>query len=92
MTGLKIDRSFVSDMARDENDARLVGSVLAMARTLGLHAVAEGVEGETETHMLADLGCRLAQGNWFHAALPSADFAALLTRDRPLRRLPMARR
>ena len=78
VTTIKIDCSFVRDMARDENDARPVESLLAMGDTLRMQVVAEGVEGATEADMLTRMGCRFAQG--YHLGMPQspAEFAALL--------------
>ncbi len=65
---IKIDRSFVRDMETDAADARLVESILAMARALELTAVAEGVETAGQLDALTRLGCPLAQG--FHLGRP----------------------
>lgn len=59
---LKIDRSFVNAAPRDANAARLVEAVLAMARGLGLDAVAEGVETAEQLNFLRRRGCEMAQG------------------------------
>lgn len=81
MTELKIDRSFVTRLARDARDRHLVEAVLGMARALGLRVVAEGVETSEQHDILVDLGCDLAQG--FHFAPPqtAGSFGRLL-RDR----------
>ena len=70
---VKIDRSFVATMDEDANDAQIVRSVIALAKTLGLQVVAEGVEREPLWHRLAELGCDVAQGNYLSAPLPAAD-------------------
>ena len=59
---LKIDKSFVRDMARDETDAAIVRSTVGLAHTLGLRAVAEGVEDEVTWARLAAMDCDVAQG------------------------------
>jgi len=59
---LKIDKSFVRDMARDETDAAIVRSTVGLAHTLGLRVVAEGVEDEATWAQLAAMGCDAAQG------------------------------
>lgn len=69
VTEIKIDRSFVRDMDVDEDDARIVQSVIAMAQALDLTCVAEGVESARQHRQLADMGCTLAQG--FHLGRPA---------------------
>ncbi|WP_181389342.1 GGDEF domain-containing phosphodiesterase [Pseudoprimorskyibacter insulae] len=59
---LKIDRSFVCHLDRDENQRRLVAAILSMAERLGLETVAEGVESAGEHTLLAQLGCHHVQG------------------------------
>jgi diguanylate cyclase (GGDEF)-like protein len=59
---LKVDRSFVSGLGEDQEDSALVATIVAMARTLGLEVVAEGVETEEQLKRLRELGCDRAQG------------------------------
>ncbi|MEV6601928.1 EAL domain-containing protein [Actinoplanes sp. NPDC051346] len=85
LSEVKIDRSFVLGMATDPGDAAIVRSVIALAGSLGLRVVAEGVEDERTWRVLAAHGCHAAQG-WFHARpMPAADFVEWLARYRPLR-------
>ncbi|SDT77402.1 putative bifunctional diguanylate cyclase/phosphodiesterase [Actinoplanes derwentensis] len=85
LTEVKIDRSFVLGMATDAGDAAIVRSVVGLAESLGLRAVAEGVEDEVTWRLLAATGCHAAQG-WFHARpMPAADLADWLARYRPVR-------
>ncbi|MDQ7903104.1 EAL domain-containing protein [Phytohabitans sp. ZYX-F-186] len=63
---IKIDRSFVSGMAGNRDDAAIVRSIVEMARTLGIRTVAEGVENEYTRRLLAETGCTLIQG-WIAA-------------------------
>jgi diguanylate cyclase (GGDEF)-like protein len=67
---LKIDRSFVTPMLKDESDLIIVRSTINLAHDLGLKIIAEGVEDEPTLEHLAQLGCDLAQG--FHLSRPMA--------------------
>src|SRR4029079_9182389 len=66
---VKIDRSFVTNMATDDDDAAIVASIIGLARSLGLAVVAEGVESETVWHLLRELGCHFAQGYYLSRPL-----------------------
>lgn len=67
---IKIDRSFVKDVPEDPSDAKIVETILTMARQLGLEAIAEGVERVEELDFLTQRGCQLFQG--YHFARPMA--------------------
>jgi EAL domain-containing protein (putative c-di-GMP-specific phosphodiesterase class I) len=71
---LKIDRSFVSDITTDPDDAAIVVMIIAMARTLGLRTVAEGVEGVEQLNFLREQGCYAAQGYYIARPMPAEDF------------------
>jgi EAL domain-containing protein (putative c-di-GMP-specific phosphodiesterase class I) len=75
---LKIDHSFVAGLGRNPEDAAIVRAVLALARTLDLAVVAEGVERAEQLHELRALGCERAQGHLFSAPLTEPAFADLL--------------
>ena len=62
---VKVDRSFVRGLGRDEGDSAIVGAVLGMARALGLEVVAEGVETGEQLACLRELGAQYAQGYYF---------------------------
>ena len=70
---LKIDRAFVSGLTHSTDDLAIVASVVNMAATLGLHAIAEGVESEEQLDQLRALGCPAAQGFMWSKAVPLAD-------------------
>lgn len=80
---LKIDRSFIRDLAIDRNDAMIVASTIALARGLGLQVVAEGVESGEQLAHLRRLGCQQVQGFYLHRPAPAAASAALLAGARP---------
>ena len=66
---VKIDQSFVTHMDEHPNDALIVRSVIALAKSLGMRVVAEGVEREPVWRRLTDLGCDIAQGNYLSPPL-----------------------
>jgi EAL domain-containing protein (putative c-di-GMP-specific phosphodiesterase class I) len=68
---LKIDKSFVLNMARDENDAVIVRSTIELGHNLGLKVVAEGVESREIWNRLAELGCDTAQGFYLSRPIPA---------------------
>jgi diguanylate cyclase len=77
---IKIDRSFVMNMSESDNDAVIVRSTIDLARNLGLHVVAEGVETEQAWDHLSELGCTLAQGYYLSRPVPAAELTEWLMR------------
>jgi predicted signal transduction protein with EAL and GGDEF domain len=76
--GIKIDRSFVLDMAHDPSDAAIVRSTIDLAHNLGLRVVAEGVENQESWRRLNEQGCDLAQGFHVSRPLPGPAIAAVV--------------
>jgi EAL domain-containing protein (putative c-di-GMP-specific phosphodiesterase class I) len=81
---LKIDRSFISDVATDPSAASVVASVIDIAHNLGLTAVAEGVETREQLAFLAGCGCDMYQGYLFSKPQPTSEFADMLREERRL--------
>jgi diguanylate cyclase (GGDEF)-like protein/PAS domain S-box-containing protein len=77
---IKIDRTFVRDLPADADSAAIVDAILAMAKSLGLDVVAEGVENAEQLRFLEERGCRSFQGYYFSRPLPGAEVAGYLAR------------
>ena len=75
---LKIDKTFVSDMATRTDDASIVQAIISLAHSLQLKVVAEGVETTAQLAALKALGCDQYQGYHFSPALPPAEFESLM--------------
>jgi EAL domain-containing protein (putative c-di-GMP-specific phosphodiesterase class I) len=75
---LKIDRSFVQDLPASRHSRLLVTSMLQLAHTLGLQAVAEGIETEDQLRFLVDNGCRFGQGYHYSKPVPADEITRLL--------------
>lgn len=73
---LKIDQSFVRRLERDKASRSVTETIIALARSLNLQVVGEGIESEFALHYLARQGCNFAQGYWFSRPLPPDEFLA----------------
>ena len=78
---LKIDRSFVERLTDHSESAELVRTIVAMAKSLGLDLVAEGIETEGQLERLSALGCEYGQGYLFSEPLPAPQVAAFIARQ-----------
>ena len=79
---VKIDKSFVRDMNSNSSDLALVGAIIAMARSLGLEVVAEGVENLAQLKLLRQMNCRNIQGYYFSRPVALDEFAEMAARIR----------
>ena len=84
---LKIDRSFVMRVARDERDAAIVHSLIDLGRRLGVCVVAEGVDSPETCELLGLWGCDEIQGHFLARPMPAADLEAWLRKPTPLKRI-----
>lgn len=75
---LKLDKSFIDRVTSDPRDASIVETILTMARHLGLHVIAEGVETQAQARFLSEKGCPVCQGYYFSRPLAAERLADLL--------------
>ena len=74
---LKIDRSFIRELDRDEQNASMVSAMVALATNLGMTALAEGIETEEEWRAVMDRGCERGQGFFFSRPVPADEILAI---------------
>ncbi len=86
LDGVKIDRSFVSNLVNEQRDRALVKSVVDLALGLGLTVTAEGVETNQQADILRDVGCNSAQGFLYSPAIPNDELLKRLGRPAGQRR------
>ena len=78
---LKVDRSFIRDVPQNTDDVAITQAIIAMAHSLGLKVIAEGVETEEQLDFLRKLKCDQVQGYIFSEPIPADEFAVLLRAD-----------
>ncbi len=86
---LKIDQAFVRDIVTDNNDRTIVRTIIAMAQSLNLSVIAEGVETEQQRQLLLNKGCTYYQGYLFGKPAPIEQFEALLQQEAVFDRFPI---
>jgi EAL domain-containing protein (putative c-di-GMP-specific phosphodiesterase class I) len=80
---LKIDRSFIAELHDGAQDAAIVRAIIAMAHSLELNVVAEGVEEDSQLELLREWGCDDVQGYLISRPVNADDFTELLVRAQP---------
>jgi predicted signal transduction protein with EAL and GGDEF domain len=86
---LKINCSFVRDIATDRHDPAIVASIIGLAHNLQLEVIVEGVETEEQLAYLREKGCDIVQGFYFSEPLPAEAFWNLLKKGEPLLGVPV---
>jgi EAL domain-containing protein (putative c-di-GMP-specific phosphodiesterase class I) len=79
---LKIDQSFVRDLTHDSDDKAIASAVIALARSLGLKVIAEGVETQDQIDALIEMGCDDVQGYFYGKPMPALQFTAVLAKQK----------
>jgi predicted signal transduction protein with EAL and GGDEF domain len=87
-TELKIDQSFVRDMASSEEASVIVGAVINLGRSLRLELVAEGIETEELLQRLITMGCQTGQGYLFSRPMPASEVADWIATHPPHQNAP----
>jgi EAL domain-containing protein (putative c-di-GMP-specific phosphodiesterase class I) len=75
LDGLKIDRSFVSELQSDSGNAAIVSSTIELSKKLGLDVIAEGIEDLATAELLRAMGCHEGQGYYYGRPVPADEFA-----------------
>ena len=79
---IKIDKSFISDIPRDNNDVQITKAILALSHSLGYKVIAEGIETQEQLKMLQTMSCDIGQGYYFSKPLPADEFMDYLTKEK----------
>lgn len=75
---LKIDKSFVDDLDKDNDDQEIVKTIISMAQNLNLKVIAEGVESKEQKEFLTKHGCMEIQGYYFYKPMSANDISNIL--------------
>ncbi|MCQ4316924.1 putative bifunctional diguanylate cyclase/phosphodiesterase [Stutzerimonas zhaodongensis] len=78
---IKIDKSFVRDMATDEGDTTIVRAIIQLGKSLGMLVIAEGVETEEQERYLIEEGCNEGQGYYYSKPVPASELTSLLNQS-----------
>lgn len=81
ISGVKIDRSFVTPLGQSAQATAIVRSIIALADTLGIYTVAERIETAQQLAILVELGATFGQGFFFSKPVPSAEVELLLSKS-----------
>jgi len=71
---VKIDKSFVDDLAGDQSNSAIADAIIRMSKAMGLSVIAEGVEEEAQEAQLMALGCAQGQGYFYSRPVPAGEF------------------
>ncbi|QTD41125.1 bifunctional diguanylate cyclase/phosphodiesterase [Sporosarcina sp. Te-1] len=85
---IEIDRQFISGLGNDQNSRSIVETIVHLAKMLGLHTIAEGVETEVQWEIIRELACTRAQGFYFGKPMPVAEVDRLLASSESNVKLP----
>lgn len=78
---VKLDKSFIDDIAHDKKSRSIVGAIITLANSLGIDTLAEGVEHQEQSDILLQLGCKQAQGYLYGRAVPSSEITKKYIKD-----------
>lgn len=75
---VKIDKSFIDEVERDERSEKIILSIISMIKLLGISSVAEGVETKNQIHLLKNVGCDIVQGYYYSKPITVLEFEKLI--------------
>ncbi|AGF77306.1 diguanylate cyclase (GGDEF) domain-containing protein [Desulfocapsa sulfexigens DSM 10523] len=81
ISSIKIDRFFVKDIIKNPQDAAIIQAIIALAKSLGMTTIAEGIETSEQFKLLRSMGCDIGQGYFFSPPVPEEAFAQLVKDD-----------